>query len=158
MKVSLHYLAKHCKAPFSLMSFEQKISVKSRSGTTKIQSGASVLSQILIAKVTPLKNPQCENDLTPIHFAAYAGHLDVYKFLTEDVEDKNPRAYRRLSPLHLAAKNNNLPIYQCRVEIYSTQMHFDKKMSDVFCCIAPLVFLVHVVEDGLGGIFLAYCL
>ena len=66
----------------------------------------------MIAKVTPLKNPQCENDLTPIHFAAYAGHLDVYKFLTEDVEDKNPRAYRRLSPLHLAAKNNNLPIYQ----------------------------------------------
>jgi hypothetical protein len=66
----------------------------------------------LIAKVTPLKNPQSQNNFTPIHFAAQAGHLEVYEFLTEDVEDKNPKADRGLSTLHLVAKSDHLPIYQ----------------------------------------------
>ena len=66
----------------------------------------------MIAKATPVKYSQCRNKFTPIHFAAQAGHVEVYEFLTENVHDKNPTTDRRLSPLHLAAKNGNLLMYQ----------------------------------------------
>merc|ERR1712062_391601 len=49
---------------------------------------------------------------TPLHFAAYHGHLDICKFLIEKIKDINPRDIYHETPLHKAASKGHLAICQ----------------------------------------------
>ena len=77
-----------------------------------------------------LKNPkseywQCQNGLSPLHFAAKSGHLEAYKLIAKYRDDINPKSdsseymgpgYYKESvyktPLHLAAWHGHLTICQ----------------------------------------------
>ena len=61
-----------------------------------------------IAKVSPTKSYK----FSPLLLSAQAGHLEVSKYLYEEIEDKNHRTNSdQLSPQHLAAKNGHLEVY-----------------------------------------------
>ena len=54
---------------------------------------------------------------TPLHFAAFNGHFEVFKFLFEKVEDKNPMAkWPPRTPLHIAAKRGHFDICKLIIE------------------------------------------
>ena len=57
---------------------------------------------------TPSKNPKC--NLTPFHFAAAYGHLDLCKYVSKDLEDMSPKCNLGQTPLHLAASNGHLDV------------------------------------------------
>ena len=64
---------------------------------------------IFIAKVSGSKKYK----LSPLHFSAQAGHLEVSKFLYKEIEDKTPRQRPfKITAQHLAAKNGHLEIYK----------------------------------------------
>ena len=54
--------------------------------------------------------------LTPLHYAAYYGHVDVCKALLSHIDEDcpNPRASARfgITPLHLAIWSDHLPVIQ----------------------------------------------
>ena len=54
--------------------------------------------------------------LTPLHYAAYNGHVDVCKALLSHIDDNcpNPRDSARfgITPLHLAIWSDHLPVIQ----------------------------------------------
>ena len=50
--------------------------------------------------------------LSPLHFAARTGEIDVVRKIFQKVEDKNPKDENGLTPLHWAAQNGNLGICQ----------------------------------------------
>ena len=65
------------------------------------------------------KNPRNEGGLTPLHFAAQRGHLNVVNFIVPLLRDKNPKAGRQWqsrTPLHLAAMDGHLEVVQYFVE------------------------------------------
>ena len=45
--------------------------------------------------------------LTPLHWAAERGHLDIFQLIFEAVENKNPRDIFGNTPFHLAALKNH---------------------------------------------------
>ena len=49
--------------------------------------------------------PRDDDGWTPLHYAAKEGHLDVYKTISNLVEDKNPKDLEDFTPLHAAAMN-----------------------------------------------------
>ena len=54
------------------------------------------------------KNSKC--NLTPFHFAAAYGHLDLCKYVSKDLEDMSPKCNLGQTPLHLAASNGHLDV------------------------------------------------
>jgi len=52
------------------------------------------------------------NDETPLHYAAYGGHLAVVQYLCEHGTDKEARAASGSTPLHLTAQDGGLPVVQ----------------------------------------------
>ena len=58
-------------------------------------------------------NPANNNGETPLHSAAKCGHLDICKFILENInENENPEDNVGLTPLHYAAMLGNLEIYK----------------------------------------------
>ena len=58
-------------------------------------------------------NPANNNGETPLHSAAKSGHLDVCKFILENIhEDKNPEDNVGFTPLHYAAIFEHLEIFK----------------------------------------------
>ena len=56
---------------------------------------------------TPQNN---QNVTTPFHYEVYNGHLDLCKFLMENLEDKSPKNEHGMTPLHFAAERGFLDI------------------------------------------------
>ena len=57
------------------------------------------------------KNPGFNSGITPLHYGAKHGHLDVCKYIMENIEEKNPRcSVSGLTPLHYAAYNGHLDV------------------------------------------------
>ena len=56
------------------------------------------------------KNPFGNNFSTPLHEAAYSGHLEICRLLLHGAENKNPADYIGNTPLHLAAKTGHLEV------------------------------------------------
>ena len=57
-------------------------------------------------------NPENDWGDTPLHFAAYNGHMDICQFFMERIVDKNPKDRCGLTPLHAAARQGHLEICQ----------------------------------------------
>ena len=64
----------------------------------------------MIMNEIPNKNPFGNNFSTPLHEAAYSGHLEICKLLLDGTENKNPADYIGNTPLHLAAKTGHLEV------------------------------------------------
>ena len=56
------------------------------------------------------KNPSSNNGCTPLHAAAQNGHLDIFKFIYENIPEKNPQNVNGWLPLHYAAYNGHTAI------------------------------------------------
>ena len=50
--------------------------------------------------------------MTPLHIAAYEGHLDICKLISNELEIKNPVSIYGNTPLHLAAKNGHVETFK----------------------------------------------
>ena len=51
------------------------------------------------------KNPSHNLELTPLHNAAFKGHLDICELFLEHMDSENPMDNNGITPLHRAAKN-----------------------------------------------------
>ena len=49
------------------------------------------------------KNPVDKEGYTPLHLAAFKGHLKVFQFIFCEIEDKCPKTHEGWTPLHFAA-------------------------------------------------------
>jgi ankyrin repeat protein len=63
-----------------------------------------------------LKCQTMTNGWTPLHFAAFKGHLENMKMLLEQAEDKNPADNDGTTPLHAAVHNGHLDIAKLILE------------------------------------------
>jgi hypothetical protein len=83
------------------------------------------------------------NGETPLHSAAKSGHLDICKFILENLEvDKNPKDNVGFTPLHYAAilnkdtKYNNLEIFKLIVQgIENANPIFGSGMQPYHCAL-----------------------
>ena len=58
--------------------------------------------------------------MTPLHYAAQNGLLEVCKLILENVEDKNPVGLDRWTPLDFAAENGHIEICELILEKMKT--------------------------------------
>ena len=49
---------------------------------------------------------------TLLHLAAGGGHVDVYRYISEGLEDKNPTADHGCTPLHIAARLGHFKVFE----------------------------------------------
>ena len=71
----------------------------------------------LILKFAIEKNPQKEDSITPLHIAAYCGHLEVCKILIEEAPDKEPVTMGDgRTPALLAKENNHDKVFRYLTE------------------------------------------
>jgi ankyrin repeat protein len=62
----------------------------------------------------------CLLEMTPLHFAAFSGHSEVFKFLCNHGDDPGAKTDLGLTTLHLACHNGHL-------EVIKQYDHFTKK-------------------------------
>ena len=53
-------------------------------------------------KNTEDKNPQDTRGTTPLHYAAYYGHLQICEAIMDELTDKNPSNKLGLTPMDMA--------------------------------------------------------
>merc|ERR1711924_111193 len=66
-----------------------------------------------ITEVIENKNPGDSYNYTPLHVAAYKGHLSVVKYLTQYIQDVNLKTdsyWSNTTPLHEASEGGSLAI------------------------------------------------
>ena len=51
--------------------------------------------------------------MTPLHYAAWNGHLEMSSIILAKIKDKNPKDNENQTPLHFAAINGHLDI--CKI-------------------------------------------
>jgi len=64
-----------------------------------------------------VSNPETVAGLTPLHYAAKNGHLEVYRFILEHLTDKIPGDMYGLTPLHFAAMRGQLEMCKLILEM-----------------------------------------
>ena len=62
------------------------------------------------------ENPGNNSGITPLHYAASAGCLDVYKLVAERLDDKYPLTNDGRLPIHFAAKLGRYEICKFIIE------------------------------------------
>ena len=70
--------------------------------------------------------PRDNDGWTPLHYTAKEGHLDVYKTISNLVEDKNPKDLEDFTPLHAAAMNFNRELCEFIVSKIQDKNPIDK--------------------------------
>ena len=60
------------------------------------------------------RNPANNDGMSPLHYAAENGHLDIVKYIAEHLENKNPANNFGWTPLHFAAKKDYLEFEHTR--------------------------------------------
>ena len=60
---------------------------------------------------------------TPLHYAAYRGHLPVVQYLCEQGADKEARNRYEMTPLHGAEPRGHLPVVQYLREQGADEQH-----------------------------------
>ena len=98
---------------------------------------------------------------TPLHFAAYNGHLEVCKLIMDYITDKNPANMKGETPFHFAAKNGQLAVCQVMIESLSdknpgdqvemTPLHYAAQYGHVELCKLILENLVYKNPSCLYG-------
>ena len=63
-----------------------------------------------LAKFADVPNAPADNGTTPIHIAAFKGHLEIVKFLTKLTDCPNAPNNNGRTPIHAAAFNGHLEI------------------------------------------------
>ena len=63
---------------------------------------------------------------SPLHFAAYNGHLEVCKLIMDNITDKNPTNMEGETPFHFAAKKGQLAVCQFMLENLSDKNPRDR--------------------------------
>ena len=64
----------------------------------------------MIIKRVDVKNPKNRKKMTPLHYAAVNGHLDICQLIMKYVKNKNPKNQKGETPYDLAAKKGHLKI------------------------------------------------
>ena len=62
------------------------------------------------------KNPQKEDGVTPLHSAAFCGHLEACKVLIEVAHDKEPTIADGQTPADCAKRNNHEEVFKYLTE------------------------------------------
>ena len=69
---------------------------------------------LMIIKDLAFSVKKCHQEVyrgeTPLHFIAFKGNLDSYKFFCQNKVDKNPKCDKGITPLHYAAEAGNTEI------------------------------------------------
>ena len=60
---------------------------------------------------------------TPLHCAAMRGHVNIRKFILDNVGDKNPANNMGDTPLHYAAKTGQLKVCQLIISHLASQVN-----------------------------------
>ena len=60
-----------------------------------------------------VKNPQDKYGYTPLHWAAKAGHMEIFKIILSNAKEMNPTSYLRTTPISIAAENRNISLCFC---------------------------------------------
>ena len=55
-------------------------------------------------------NPRNSYGVTPLHWAACGGHLDIYIFIAERLDDKNPSTNDGKKPIHFGVQSRKYDI------------------------------------------------
>ena len=76
-------------------------SLKCRLGATLIKGHKDIFEHIF--EKMQDKNPKAINGVTPFHFAASFGFLEICKLIICNVKDKNPKNNKGMTPLNNAA-------------------------------------------------------
>ena len=80
-------------------------------------------------------NPANNNGETPLHSAVKCGHLDICKFILENMpENKNPEDAVGFTPLHYAAILDNLEIFKFIVQNVENANHVKGSGISPFHC------------------------
>ena len=74
----------------------------------------------MIIQIVENKNPADDFGMTPLHYAAEIGNLELFELIMNLVENMNPINNEGETPLCLAAKNN-------QYEIFNIEFQFKKK-------------------------------
>ena len=101
---------------------------------TAASHGYLEICQLIIGQ-THNKNPKDENETTPLHYAAYHGHSEVYRFILQSIEQqydrhgnntRNPQDSWGFTPLKLARRNGK---YDQIFEIFQNSKRTDTAQS-----------------------------
>lgn len=61
-----------------------------------------------------VKNPADEKGYTPLHFAAWEGHLQIVQLILQNTKRIHPKTdYHGFTPLHYATLSGHLPVIKC---------------------------------------------
>ena len=69
---------------------------------------------------TEIKNPADKFGMTPLHYSAKNGCIDVYHLILENSDDKYPANFSGQFPLHIAARKGHLEL--CKYIIERTEV------------------------------------
>ena len=92
------------------------------------------------------KNPFGNNFCTPLHEAAYSGHLEICKLLLDGTENKNPADYIGNTPLHLAAKTGHLEICKLIMSHIDVNDRHSLGLSIISCADALTCYTSEISE------------
>jgi ankyrin repeat protein len=99
------------------------------------------------------KNPRDSSGSTPLHDAAFKGHLKVCQLLLENIEEKNPVDKKGWTPLYLAAQNGHKHICQLIMEYIDMENH--EKSHTQMAKRNGLLEFVRLFIDQLTNVFMA---
>ena len=91
--------------------------------------------------------------VTPLHFLAYHGHLEIYQSIIEKLDDKNPRMIGGKTPLHFAAKYGHVSMCRLISSYLSDKNPKDDEgltplhLASKYGALDVMAFLMEVIDD-----------
>ena len=72
------------------------------------------------------KNPDDYIGITPLHLAAEYGHLEVCKWIVENVKDKNPKDDNGFTPIDKATDKSVIALIKSAISTMKVDEEFSK--------------------------------